>query len=169
MGFKMTIEWEKTDLPEQFRRYQVLNFAEFDARFAAFHEGENTPVRLVVKLEGLAAYTQTWGIKSGVWLVMAVLKMLHDILADYHTNAADLPLLAGEIPDRFKVIINGENEQEIAHRLITAYAEIFNILVRVHSQTKTRIWNRQAAIVHFPQLTLEHLDTDNRDESATET
>jgi hypothetical protein len=155
------MDWHTTELPQQFEKYGVLDFETLDNEHQTHLDQESASVRILIELHNLDDYATCWGIQSGVWFVLAVLKMIHDILEDYATSIH--PRCAAELPNKFKIAISPDDEQEITHRLLTAYHELYDMLVRVHSKTKTRIWNRHAAISYFPHLTLEHLDTHNED------
>lgn len=158
----MAFDWSTIEISTQLQPYQILDSAEFEHRYADCQEQNLAPVRLAIDIAGIDAYTQTWGEKSGIWLILAVTRMIYEILQDY--PAPPLPFVAFSFPPAFKVALLPEHEQEVTHRIFTAYNDIYDVLVRVHSQSKTRIWNRLAAIRHFPQLTLEHIDTHNENE-----
>jgi ribosomal protein RSM22 (predicted rRNA methylase) len=93
-------------------------------------------------------------------LVLAVTKMLCEILEDYRTES-QLPLLACDPPNHFEIVANLEQEQEISHRILTAYNEIYAVLLRTHRQPSSSVWHRRATIQYFPQLTIETNSTED--------
>ena len=150
----MGIDWATTPLAEQLARHQVLPveaLASLANRADVSH--------LKISLEGLEAYAQSWGVESAVWLVLAVLRMLRDILDDYRTEAEpDLPALACAIPDRFEIVVADSHEQEVGHRIVTAYHELYAILLRTHRRSGNRLWHQIAMTTYFPQLVFEDIE-----------
>jgi hypothetical protein len=164
----MPINWEETELNEQIAHYKFPTFADVDAQFSRHQTKDSTAVRINISIEGLEDYVQSWGTKSGVWLVLAVAKMLQDIVDDYSLVDDILPLIGYSSPDRFRLLVIDDHEQEIAHRVMTAYHDIYAVMVRVHGQAKTRIWNRREAVQFFPQLSIEQPDTVSQDAEVDE-
>lgn len=151
----MAIDWNTTELPAQLAKY---NLSPIEALTAFLSDTDSA--HLKITLDGLDDYAQSWGAKSGVWLVLAVTKMLCEILEDYRAN--ELPMLACNPPAYFEIVANAEQEQEISHRILTAYNEIYAVLLRTHRQPSSSVWHRRATMQYFPQLTIE---TDSTEDS----
>jgi hypothetical protein len=147
----MGIDWATTQLAEQMARHHVL-----PVEALAPLAGRGDVSHLKISLEGLEPYAQSWGVESAIWLALAVLRMLREILDDYRTaDEPDLPALACAIPDHFEIVVPGAHAQEIGHRIFTAYNELYAILLRTHRRAGNRLWHRKAVTTYFPQLALE--------------
>lgn len=153
----MAIDWNTTELPAQLAKYNLLSIEALTAFI-----GDTDSAHLKITLDGLDDYAQSWGAKSGVWLVLAVTKMLGEILEDYRAES-NLPVLACNPPAYFEIVANAEQEQEISHRILTAYNEIYAVLLRTHRQPSSSVWHRRATMQYFPQLSIE---TDSSEDSS---
>jgi hypothetical protein len=150
----MAIDWNTTELPAQLAKYNLP-----PTETLAVFLGDADCTHLKITVEGLDDYAQSWGSKSGVWLVLAVTKMLSEILEDYRAN--ELPMLACNPPAYFEIAAKLEQEQEISHRILTAYNEIYAVLLRTHRQPSSSVWHRRATMQYFPQLTIETNSTED--------
>jgi hypothetical protein len=119
-------------------------------------------------LDGLEDYVAAWDIKDGVWLMVACVRMVHEILEDYRVSSpGDLPLLGGDPTAELIVLAALEDEQDIAHRIWTAYEELYAILNRMHRKSGEKRWFRRASVAYFPQLRIEVADSDPYDDETS--
>ncbi len=147
----MEIDWNATELPAQLEKYQLQTIQ----AIAGYTDSSEVGI-IKVTLHDLTGYVQSWGIKSGVWLVLAVVKMLTEIVEEYRTElSAELPMLASTPPGYFEIAVPSEQEQELCHRILTAYNEIYAVLLRTHRQSGSPIWHRRSTVQYFPQLLVE--------------
>ncbi len=152
----MEIDWNATELLAQLEKYALKTIQ------AVAEVADSNEVGIIkVTLQDLAAYVQSWGLKAGVWLVLAVVKMLTEIVDDYRAAAsANLPMIGCTPPDYFEIAVSAEQEQELCHRILTAYNEIYAILLRTHRQSGSPIWHRRSTVQYFPQLVVEGSGTE---------
>lgn len=147
-------QWDDSELRDQLREQGVIVAGTIDALDKQIGMPTNDFTRLQLTLDGLGDYAASWGDSAGVWLGLAVVKMLRDIIADYEDAAFGcIP------PDQFLVIMPEEHFQEIAHQCVTAYQELYDLLLRTHQKPSSPIWHRRAVVQKFPQLIVENDDT----------
>lgn len=152
----MEIDWNATELPAQLAKYPLKPIE------AVSVFGDNAEVGLVkVVLQDLADYVESWGIKAGVWLVLAVVKMMTEIVEDYRADSSlELPMISCTPPAYFEIAVPTEQEQELCHRILTAYNEIYAVMLRTHRQSGSPIWHRRSIVQYFPQLVVEGSGTE---------
>ncbi len=152
----MEIDWNATELPAQLEKYH-LKAIQTTLDYA--NSGEVGVIK--INLHDLAPYVQSWGLKAGVWLVLAVVKMLTEIADGYRTEPSSaLPVIACAPPDYFEIAVPADQEQEMSHRILTAYNEIYAVLLRTHRQSSSPIWHRRSTVQYFPQLMVEGSGTE---------
>lgn len=157
----MELDWNASELPTQLAKYQLQPIQ----ALAGFADSNDVSV-VKITLEGLATYVQSWGTQSGVWLVLAVVKMLTEIIDNYRAEpSSNLPMIACVPPDYFEIAVPTDQEQEISHRVLTAYNEIYAVLLRTHRQVGSPIWHRRSTIQYFPKLLVEGSGTEPLDSS----
>jgi hypothetical protein len=168
--YRMTIDWQSSELFDQLAAYKIPTASTIDQLFAAFRDHPTGTDTLVLSIDGLESYTESWGVPAGVWLILSVLRMIIEILEDYQTDPELGPKVGCVPPDTFGIIASEDHQQEIGHRCLTGYQEIYAILVRTHRKPSSPIWHRRAATQYFPQLIFEIHSTDSQpiDESDTE-
>ncbi|NDJ85835.1 MAG: hypothetical protein GYB66_08115 [Chloroflexi bacterium] len=107
-----------------------------------------------MELTGLDTYVQNWGEQAGIWIILAVTRMIAEILEDYSAAAF------GCVPPRtFAVVTSETNQQEIGHRFMTAYQEIYDVVLRTQRKPSSPVWHRRAVTNTFPELSLEVIPT----------
>ncbi len=149
-----SLDWNIAGLHDQLARYGIpLKRDVFQLREQLTAE-LNAAAFLILELIELEAYAQAWGINAGAWLVLAVTRMIKEILEDYRDAGF------GCVPPSIFGIAGAEDDQqEIGHRCITAYQDIYHVLLRTHHQASSPIWHRRAVTQHFPQLILKVNDS----------
>ena len=166
----MGIDWQTSELFEQLAAYKIPTALSIDQLFAPVEDNLVGTDTLTLRIDGLEPYTETWGLPAGVWLILSVLRMIIEILEDYQTDP-ELALKVGCVPpDTFGILAPEDHQQEIGHRCLTGYQEIYAVLARTHRKPSSPIWHRRATTQYFPQLNFEIHNTDSQpfDESDTE-
>jgi hypothetical protein len=147
----MAIDWNTSELAEQLARHAITT-ADNSHQLCLLLNAEAADVaRLFLKIVRLDTYAEIYGIGAGVWIVLAVVRMLKEILADYAgtTQFGCIP------PDTFVITTSEDHQQEIGHRCLTGYQEIYDVLMRIHYKPGSPIWHRWAVVQSFPELTLD--------------
>ncbi|PJF44515.1 MAG: hypothetical protein CUN55_03655 [Phototrophicales bacterium] len=141
--------WDSAILREQLQLQHVLSADERTILLRLFQVDEEA-IHLALTLKGLANYAASWGDDAAVWLVLAVLRLIREVSADYpQVQFGCVP------PAQFLIQTHEEYAQEIAHRCLTAYQELYDILLRTHHKASSPIWHRRAVVKHFPELIVE--------------
>ncbi|KAB2862288.1 MAG: hypothetical protein F9K46_07255 [Anaerolineae bacterium] len=152
----MEIDWNTTELPAQLAKYPLQPI---EAVTVLVDKAEVGIVK--VTLQDLAGYVESWGIKAGVWLVLAVVKMLTEIVEDYRVESSlELPMIGCRPPAYFEIAVPTEQEQELCHRILTAYNEIYAVMLRTQRQSGSPIWHRRSTVQYFPRLVVEGSGTE---------
>lgn len=154
------MDWDSTNLAEGLAPYQLVSVkAVEDAAIPT--EGDASVLYLI--LDGLPLYVETWDIEDGVWLALAVVKMVFDVLEDY----PELKMIGGNPVQELAVMVPLDHEQEIVHRFLTAYQELYAVVARMKMKASNRFWHRRAAVDNFPQLLIEVEDSDEAEDDNT--
>ncbi len=140
---------EPEPLQEQLALHQITIVTDIQQLFEALSVQADVAC-LSVQIDGLEAYTQSWGDRAGVWLILAVVQMVKEIVSDYDEVSVGFMM-----PATLGIIVPEEHQQEIGHRLVTAYQEIYDVLLRTHYKPSSPVWHRRAVTQTFPQLVLE--------------
>lgn len=163
--------WHSEALDEQLALQQIIVAPDLVALDARLDRPPTDTTRLQLSLHNLGEYAASWGDPAAEWLVLAVIKLIREICNDYlNVRFGCVP------PDHFVMVMDEEHYQEIAHRCVTGYQELYDILLRTHRKPSSPIWHRRAVVQHFPQLIVENDDQgdlisnddmiDHRDESS---
>lgn len=146
----MSIDW--TLLDEQLALYQIPIATDPSHLFAQVGASEAGTAYLTLEIVGLEAYAEAYGSKAGVWLVLAVIRMVKEILDTYEGQS----MTYGCVPPACIGIATPEDyQQEIGHRCLTAYQDIYDVLARTQRKPSSPIWHRRAITSKFPYLNLE--------------
>lgn len=147
------MDWDNTNLGEGLASYKLASVKTVEDA-AGTTNGDGSVLYLI--LDGLPLYVETWDIKDGAWLALAVVKMVVDVMEDYPQPR----LLGGSPVEELAVMVPQDYEQEIVHRFLTAYQEIYAVVARMKMKASNRFWHRRAAVDNFPQLLIEVQDSD---------
>jgi hypothetical protein len=154
------VDWDSTHLAEGLIPYNLVSVkAVEDAAIPT--DGEGSVLYLI--LDGLPLYVKTWDIQDGVWLALAVVKMVYDVLEDY----PEPKIVGGNPVQELAVMVPLDHEQEIVHRLLTAYQELYAVVTRMKMKASNRFWHRRAAVDNFPQLLIEVEDSHEAEDDNT--
>lgn len=166
----MGIDWQSSELFEQLTAYNIQTAATVDQLFAILDDESVGTDTLTLTIDGLEAYAETWGLPAGVWLILSVLRMIIEILEDYQTDSDLTPKFGCVPPDTFGILAPEDHQQEIGHRCVTGYQEIYAVLARTHRKPSSPIWHRRATTQYFPQLIFEIHNTNSQpfDESESD-
>ena len=161
----MTVDWTSTDLADGLAQYSLLSADDLQKKAAALRQQDIDVAEIYLTLDGLETYVETWEIEDGVWLVMAVVRMVSEILEDYEkADRSDLPLIGGDPTQEMVLLVPLAHEQEIAHRLWTAYDELYALLSRTQRKSGEKFWHRRATVENFPQIIIELADANDLQE-----
>lgn len=141
---------ELDPLREQLALYHVEVAADSAILFDLLDTGADK-ARLTLRIDGLESYATSWGERAATWLLLAVVRMVKEIIADYE-NAAQFGVV---LPDTVGIVTLEDYQQEIGHRCVTAYQDIYDVLLHTHQKPSSPIWHRRAVTQFFPQLVLE--------------
>ncbi|MCI0711619.1 MAG: hypothetical protein L0154_15800 [Chloroflexi bacterium] len=154
------MDWDSTNLTKGLTPYHLASVkAVEDAVIPTEDDGSV----LYLILDGLPLYVETWDIEDGVWLALAVVKMVVDVLEDY----PEPKMLGGNPVQELAVMVPLDHEQEIVHRFLTAYQELYAVVARMKMKASNRFWHRRAAVDNFPQLLIEVEDSDEAEDDNT--
>lgn len=154
------MDWDSTNLTEGLAAYNLASVKEVEDAAAA-SDGDGSVLYLI--LDGLPLYVDSWDIKDGAWLALAVVKMVSDVMEDYPQPQ----MLGGNPVNELAVMVPQDHEQEIVHRFMTAYQELYAVVARMKMKASNRFWHRRAAVDNFPQLLIEVQDSDEADDDNT--
>lgn len=146
----MSIDW--TLLDEQLALYRIPIATDTSRLFAQLGATEAGMAYLTLEIVGLEAYAEAYGSKAGVWLVLAVIRMVKEILDTYEGQAVAYGCFP---PTHIGIVTPEEHQQDIGHRCLTAYQDIYDVLARTHRKPSSPIWHRRAITSSFPYLNLE--------------
>lgn len=146
----MAIDW--TLLHEQLTLYQIPVADAPNTLRGQLLQGGDGMAYLTLEIVGLGEYAETYGSKAGVWLVLAVVRMVKEILDTYKGQQVGYGCIP---PASIGIVTPEEHQQEIGHRCLTAYQDIYNVLARTHRKPSSPIWHRRAISSNFPYLNLE--------------
>ena len=147
------MDWKQTDLPAQLDALDI-GITDSVAALAIHLSPAKGEASTTCVLKDLSEYAQSWGDPAAVWLVLAVTRMIREICADFsYSRFGIVP------PDTFSIVSAEEDQQEIAHQCLTAYQDIYDVLLRTHRKPSSPIWHRRAVTQYFPQLILD-IETD---------
>lgn len=159
----MAIDWSTTELSAGLAGYNLPSTSDLQGRYTDLLAADVDVSQLFVRLDGLETYVETWDIEAGVWLVVAVVRLVDEILTEYKTDE-NLPIYGGDPTAEMMILVALDKEQEIVHRLWTAYQELYDILARTQRKAGNRYWHRRATVQNFPQLMIEVEDSDSAEE-----
>ncbi len=162
----MSIDWSDTELTAGLASYKLQPLSDLQSRYADLQAADMDISQLFVRLDGLETYVDTWDIEAGVWLAVAVVRLVDEILTEY-TTEQNLPVYGGDPTEELMLLVPLDKEQEIVHRLWTAYQELYDILARTQRKAGNRYWHRRATVENFPQLMIEVEDSDSAEEDPT--
>ena len=163
----MAIDWAETELTAGIANYNMQTTPDIQAFYAELQAQDVDASQLFVHLDGLETYVETWDLAAGVWLAVAVVRLIDEILSEYQTDDK-LPVYGGDPTAELTLIVPLAQEQEIVHRLWTAYQELYDILARTQRKAGNRYWHRRATVQNFPQLMIEVEDSDYAEETPEE-
>lgn len=145
----MSIDWAV--LHEQLELYQIPIAPDADNLLAQLEPMTEGLAYLTLEIVGLEEYAQNYGSKAGIWLVLAVVRTVKEILETYTgpTRYGCVP------PSQIAIVAPEEHQQEIGHRCLTAYQDIYHVLARTQRKPSSPIWHRRAITNSFPYLNLE--------------
>ena len=151
------MDWESTNLAEGLASYNLASVKAVDDT-AKQTDGDGSVLYLI--LDGLPLYVETWTVEDGAWLALAVVKMVVDVLEDY----PEPQMVGGNPVEELAIMVPQDHEQEIVHRFLTAYQEIYAVVARMKMKASNRFWHRRAAVDNFPQLLIEVEDSDEAED-----
>lgn len=163
----MTIDWSETELAAGLANYNLQTTDVMQTQYADLQAQDIDVAQLFVRLDGLETYVETWDLEAGVWLAVAVVRLIEEILVEYKTEHG-LPVYGGDPTTELILLVPLAQEQEIVHRLWTAYQELYDILARTQRKAGNRYWHRRATVQNFPQLMIEIEDSDSAEETPDE-
>lgn len=152
-----TIDWTTSELYEQLALHAVP-IVSADQN-PSTDESDNACLHLT--LAGLDTYAQSWGLPAATWLVLSVIRLLKEILQDYPPTTTHLATIP---PDTFIITALEDHQQEIGHRCLTGYQEIYAVLARTHRKPSSPFWHRRAIVQQFPELILDVQSTGTESE-----
>jgi hypothetical protein len=155
----MPLEWSETNLAEGLAAYPLKSLSQIEAFFKLCQTQNRDVARVFLHWQGLTEYVQAWSPSAGAWLVLAVVRMVFEILEAYPDD--DFPAVGGDPTQEMVLIVPLAHEQTIVHRIWTGYQELFHILSRTQRKSSARIWHRQASIRFFPELIIEIEDNED--------
>ena len=158
----MSIDWQTSELFEQLAAYHIPITTTVDQLFADLADHSTDTDKLTLTIDGLDSYAESWGVPAGVWLILSVLKMIIEILEDYQIDPEAAPKVGCVPPATFGILALEDHQQEIGHRCVTGYQEIYTILARTHRKPSSPIWHRRATTQYFPQLIFEIHSTNSQ-------
>lgn len=145
------MNWHETELDQELAPYHLSALADLETQV----DDQNS--LLYLRLDDMTAYAETWSVESAVWLALAVVRMVYDILETYQT-----PVKVGGSPvEDLGLLVPTDHEQEIVHRVVTAYQELYSVVARTQMKASNRYWHRKAAVHYFPQLVIEVEDSES--------
>ena len=151
------MDWDSTNLTDELAPYKLVSVKTVeDTALATDRNGSI----LYLILDGLPVYVETWDIDDAVWLALAVVKMVCDVLEDY----PEPKKVGGNPVQELAVMVPLAHEQEIVHRFLTAYQELYAVVARMKMKASNRFWHRRAAVGNFPQLRIEVEDSDEAED-----
>lgn len=157
----MTLDWSATNLAEGLEAYNLYATDKLKKVLEVLQANDGDVSEVYLILDGLETYADTWKIEDAVWLVVAVVRMVSEILEDYRATSPDgLPLLGGNPTEEMMLLVPLAMEQTIVHRIWTAYQELYDILSRTQRKSGARVWHRRATTKFFPELRIEIADSE---------
>lgn len=144
------MDWTQSKLDEELALQDIITAQESETLRHKLKTGQEGRASIAFVLEGLDAYGESWGTKAALWLVMAVVRMIREILADF--SSAQFGMVP---PSGYYIVCAEEDQQEITHLCLTAYQDIYNILLSTHRKASSPIWHRRALTQYFPQLRMD--------------
>lgn len=151
-----SIDWNSTELAAGLAPYNLQPYPDMADRAATLRHDDAAVSVLEVRLNGLDTYVATWDIEAGVWLAVAVVRLIAEILGEYTApDIKDVPALGGDPTRTLIALVPLEAEQEIAHRIWTGYEELYAILSRTQRKSGEKVWHRRATTTFFPQLIID--------------
>lgn len=151
----MNSVWDESELGPQLVLQAVPTASSVDALLPLLDSGKDDVSRLQLHLTGLDDYVASWGIRAGVWVVLAVVRLIKTTLAN---DAPDVAIFGCVPPDTFVILAPEVHQQKIGHHCLNGYQEIYATLLRTHRQPSSPIWHKRAYVQRFPQLELD-IDT----------
>jgi hypothetical protein len=141
--------WHNAELDAQLAQQEILTAPDRDKLLNVLDVRPDENVTLLT-LDGIQTYAASWGDRAGVWLVLAVVRMLREILHDFDDGRF------GMVPPTLFVAVSDEaHQQEIGHLALTGYQEIYDVLLRTHRKPSSPFFHRRAITQQFPRLLLE--------------
>lgn len=156
----MAIDWSESELEVGLAAYHLKTVEGLQKQYATLQAADVDVSQLFVSLDGLETYVESWSIDAGVWLVVAVVRLIDEILNEYPTES-EIPAYGGNPTAELLLLVPLAAEQEIVHRLWTAYQELYDILARTQRKAGNRYWHRRVTVENFPQLLIEVEDSDS--------
>ena len=163
----MNIDWTQTQLAAGLAGYSLHMTDDVQTTAQQLKAQEANVSLLFLTLDGLAEYVAAWDIEAGAWLAVAVVRLVDDVLDNYRQSET-VPMYGGNPTTELILLVPLEHEQEIVHRLLTGYQELYNILARTQRKAGNRFWHRRASTTYFPQLLIEVEDNEAADETSEE-
>ena len=143
------MDWSQSRIIEELALQNVITAANKTALENVLADDATETATIWLELAHLDAYLNSWGEKAAEWLILAVVRMIQDVLTAFQDAQFGVV-----VPHQFAIVCPEDHQQEIAHLCLTAYQEIYNVLLRTHRKPSSPIWHRRAVTQFFPQLIL---------------